>query len=241
MANPNLSRDERGLTLIELLITISVLAVVSAIALPVINNVVTSSNSNAYNQTVKDAQAFIDRYSKGGVVVYDGLRTLSGYLDSDGDNQIEAGEKIDTFTLDEKYAMTVTGSAQEGGSYSNGGVTAANIQVAGGGSTASAGNAAITITAQYSGLLQMYTAGATQATAWSTQTPVYADSSQAQGAPAGTYYSFTTVAGAQYMMNNGTVVVNDGVYTVTEPNGRVTIFTHYVSDPTVAGWTKGTL
>lgn len=129
-------QDEKGLTLIELLITISVLAVVSAIALPVINNVVTSSNSNAYNQTLKDAQAFLDRYGNSGVVLYDGLQTLSGYIDKDGDNSIDADEKIDTLTLDSKYAMSVTGSASIGGSYSNGGVTAVTITTSTGGSSA---------------------------------------------------------------------------------------------------------
>lgn len=121
-------RSDRGLTLVELLITIAVLAIVSAIALPVINNVVAASNSNAYYQTIKDADAFINKYSKSGVIAYDGLTsTFTGYIDTDGDNVIDANEKIDTLTLDSKYSVTPTGSASLGGSYTNGGVNSAVI------------------------------------------------------------------------------------------------------------------
>lgn len=126
-------KNDKGLTLIELLITIAVLAVVSAIALPVINNVVAASNSNAYNQTIKDAQTFIDKYSKAGIVAYDGLtNAFKGYVDTDSDNIIDANELVDTLTLDAKYSATATGSATVGGLYSTGGVTAATIIVSSG-------------------------------------------------------------------------------------------------------------
>jgi prepilin-type N-terminal cleavage/methylation domain-containing protein len=128
-------KNDKGLTLIELLITIAVLAVVSAIALPVINNVVSSSNSNALQQTIKDANDFINKYSKSGVVAYDGLtKTFSGYIDTDGDNTIDADEKIDTLTLDaNKFAASTSGtSAALGGSYTNGGVTSVTITATGG-------------------------------------------------------------------------------------------------------------
>jgi prepilin-type N-terminal cleavage/methylation domain-containing protein len=132
-------KNDKGLTLIELLITIAVLAVVSAIALPVINNVVSASNSNALNQTIKDANDFINKYSKSGVVAYDGLtKTFSGYVDTDGDNQIDSNELIDTLTLDaNKFNATANGTSPAvGGSYSNGGVTGATVTAANSGSTA---------------------------------------------------------------------------------------------------------
>jgi prepilin-type N-terminal cleavage/methylation domain-containing protein len=132
-------KNDKGLTLIELLITIAVLAIVSAIALPVINNVVASSNSNALQQTIKDAQSFINKYSKSGVVAYDSLtKTFRGYIDTDGDNQIDANELIDTLVLDEdKYTAVLNGTSPAlGGSYSNGGVTGATIIATTGGSTA---------------------------------------------------------------------------------------------------------
>jgi prepilin-type N-terminal cleavage/methylation domain-containing protein len=125
-------KNDKGLTLIELLITIAVLAVVSAIALPVINNVVSASNSNALQQTIKDADAFINKYSKSGVVAYDGLtRTFQGYVDTDGDNTIDSNELIDTLTLDAKFSATANGTSPSvGGSYSNGGVTGVTISSA---------------------------------------------------------------------------------------------------------------
>jgi prepilin-type N-terminal cleavage/methylation domain-containing protein len=142
-------KNDKGLTLIELLITISVLAVVSAIALPVINNVVASSNSNALNQTIKDANDFINKYSKSGVVAYDGLtKTFQGYVDTDGDNTIDSNELIDTLTLDaNKFAATVTGTSPSlGGSYTNGGVTGATITIAG---SAPAASTIVTYSAGY--------------------------------------------------------------------------------------------
>ena len=91
---------EEGLTLIELLITISVLAIVSAIALPVINNVVSSSNSNALAQTQSDVADFVAKYNAAGAVAFDGMSTFTGYVDTDGDNQVDGNEVIDTLTID---------------------------------------------------------------------------------------------------------------------------------------------
>jgi prepilin-type N-terminal cleavage/methylation domain-containing protein len=145
-------KNDKGLTLIELLITIAVLAVISAIALPIINNVVSASNSNALNQTIKDASDFINKYSKSGVVAYDGLtKTFSGYVDTDGDNTIDANEKIDTLTLDaDKFAATVTGTSPSvGGSYSNGGVTGTTVTAANGGTIAPPVSTVVTYSAGY--------------------------------------------------------------------------------------------
>lgn len=237
--------NEKGLTLVELLITISVLAIVAAIALPVINNVVAASNNNAYYQTIKDADAFINKYSKSGVVSYDGFGTLRGYVDTNGDNNIQdPTELIDTLALDSKYTVTITGGTNpnNGDAYTNGGITGVTIADPNGASVPT-GNAAIAITAQYNNVLVTDSNGATQSPTWSLSTPVYADVSGSLSAPAGTYYAFTTVAGAEYMMMmNGLVDDTDSVYTHTRPYpSRVTIFTHYLSNPTIAGWTKGTL
>jgi prepilin-type N-terminal cleavage/methylation domain-containing protein len=101
---------EEGLTLIELLITISVLAIVSAIALPVVNNVVASSNSNALAQTNSDVADFVAKYNAAGAVAYnvDGQR-LTGYVDTNGNNQIDGGEVIDTLSIDTgKFVSTAT-------------------------------------------------------------------------------------------------------------------------------------
>jgi prepilin-type N-terminal cleavage/methylation domain-containing protein len=95
---------EEGLTLIELLITISVLAIVSAIALPVINNVVSSSNSNALAQTQSDVNDFVAKYNAAGAVSIYGS-TFTGYVDTDGDNQVDSNEVVDTLTLDSKFSV----------------------------------------------------------------------------------------------------------------------------------------
>jgi prepilin-type N-terminal cleavage/methylation domain-containing protein len=130
-------KNDKGLTLIELLITIAVLAVVSAIALPVINNVVSSSNSNAAAQTQGDVDDFIAKYNAAGEVLVsaDG-RTLQGYVDTDGDNTIDSNELIDTLTIDAKFSFAASGSSDNvGGSYTSKGITGATAGLASNGGT----------------------------------------------------------------------------------------------------------
>jgi len=103
---------EEGLTLIELLITIAVLAIVAAIAVPVITNVVASSNTNAAAQTANDINAFIDAGNKAGTVLWDGSQTFESYVDLNGDNVIDAGEKISELVVDSKF--TISGLTDSG-------------------------------------------------------------------------------------------------------------------------------
>ena len=113
---------EEGLTLIELLITISVLAIVSAIALPVVNNVVSSSNSNALVQTQSDVADFVAKYNAAGAVEVQVSPTndvtFRGFVDTDGDNQIDyATEVVDTLTIDgSKFTVQAMGNTPVYGS-----------------------------------------------------------------------------------------------------------------------------
>jgi len=108
---------EEGLTLIELLITISVLAIVSAIALPVVNNVVASSNSNALVQTNSDVADFVAKYNAAGAVAFDGSTGFTGYVDTDGDNTVDANEVIDTLTIDGGKFQVVAGYSANSADY----------------------------------------------------------------------------------------------------------------------------
>ena len=105
---------EEGLTLIELLITISVLAIVSAIALPVVNNVVSSSNSNALEQTRSDITDFVAKYNAAGAVEFQygpaNEILFRGYVDTNGDNQVQSNELIDTLTIDNTKFVVNTGT-----------------------------------------------------------------------------------------------------------------------------------
>jgi prepilin-type N-terminal cleavage/methylation domain-containing protein len=141
MKGPRMAKfkNEKGLTLIELLITIAVLAVVSAIALPVINNVVSSSNSNAAVQTQSDVNDFIAKYNAAGETLLstDG-RTLQGYVDTDGDNTIDSNELVDTLSIDSKFAVQfpmTSSSDSVGGSYTSDGIVPPVITLASGGVT----------------------------------------------------------------------------------------------------------
>jgi prepilin-type N-terminal cleavage/methylation domain-containing protein len=251
-------KNDKGLTLIELLITISVLAVVSAIALPVINNVVSASNSNALQQTIKDANDFINKYSKSGVVAYDGLtKTFQGYVDTDGDNQVDANEKIDTLTLDaNKFAATVTGTSPAlGGSYSNGGVTGVTITAANGGSTAPAAFTYNSVALGYWGGGQpAYSAGPFNGPeypnggyygnqAWSALTPVLMVQVSSATAPYNDgQYGYYTVADAKAMLAvNTSIVTYDAQGAATWDNDRVIAFYHANSDPTLGAFSVNNL
>lgn len=95
---------EEGLTLIELLITIAVLAIVAAIAVPVITNVVNSTEDSAVAQTQSDINDFVTKYTKTGtfsVSGSDATTLFEGYVDLNGNGAIDLpAEKIEELAVD---------------------------------------------------------------------------------------------------------------------------------------------
>lgn len=101
--------NQEGLTLIELLVTIAVLAIVAAIAVPVVTNVVGSTNDRAAEQTQSDITDFVDKYKKAGAYTYsDGV--FSGYVDLNGDGNATNDEKMEELVVDtDKFTITPDG------------------------------------------------------------------------------------------------------------------------------------
>jgi len=96
-------KQDEGLTLIELLITIAVLAIVAAIAIPVVTNVVNSTEDRAVSQTAADIQAFADKYENSGAFGVAGTAdeiTFTGYIDLNGDSQTSADEALEELVID---------------------------------------------------------------------------------------------------------------------------------------------
>jgi prepilin-type N-terminal cleavage/methylation domain-containing protein len=93
---------EEGLTLIELLITIAVIAIVAAISVPVITNVVSSSRDNAAASMAVQANAFIDKYEKSGQVTYVATTgVFTGAADLNGNGiYTDDNEVIETLVVD---------------------------------------------------------------------------------------------------------------------------------------------
>jgi prepilin-type N-terminal cleavage/methylation domain-containing protein len=92
-------KNEKGLTLIELLITIAVIAIVAAISIPVITNVIESSRVSSAGSMEAQVNAFIDRYNDSGAVIFDGTDTFTGYVDLNADGVVDSDEAIETFEV----------------------------------------------------------------------------------------------------------------------------------------------
>jgi prepilin-type N-terminal cleavage/methylation domain-containing protein len=99
---------EEGLTLIELLITIAVIAIVAAISIPVITNVIESSRISSAASMQAQVDAFVDRYTDSGELSYDPTtQTFTGSVDLNADGQFSADEVIETFQVDAgQFAVT---------------------------------------------------------------------------------------------------------------------------------------
>ena len=114
-----INKNDKGLTLIELLITIAVIAIVAAISVPVITNVIADSRTNSASAMQEQAQAFIDKYEASGEWSFDtASQTFLGGIDEDGNGTVALGsvaspgaEVIDTLAVDAgQFTATVAGT-----------------------------------------------------------------------------------------------------------------------------------
>ncbi len=114
--------SKAGLTLIELLITIAVIAVVAAISVPVITNVIQSSNEASLEQMNTEVDLFTQKFAKSGAIVFYSVdtealgrtfeaNTIYGFLDTNGDGIMSANEVIESINLDEKFVLVDQDSA----------------------------------------------------------------------------------------------------------------------------------
>jgi prepilin-type N-terminal cleavage/methylation domain-containing protein len=140
------SREE-GLTLIELLITIAVIAIVAAISIPVITNVIDSARTSSAGSMEAQVNAFIEKYAASGEVSFNGTDTFTGWVDLDADGVVDANEAIETFTVDTaQFGLSGTpmsSTPQTGDSYATFSTVEATVTVAGaatGGTQQATGN-----------------------------------------------------------------------------------------------------
>lgn len=113
MLNIRKRMGQEGLTLIELLITIAVIAVVAAISIPVITNVISSSETNAAASMNAQVDSFLEKYTQSGNVEFDGTDTFTAWVDLNGDGTFDSpAEVIETFTVDTtQFTVTVDDNA----------------------------------------------------------------------------------------------------------------------------------
>lgn len=110
------AHSQQGLTLIELLITIAVLAIISAIAAPVLINQVEASRYNALIRSLHEVTTFITKWDNAGaVIVEDGDHILhASFPDTPDAEQIESLDGYSlagTGTEADPYMITLTGSS----------------------------------------------------------------------------------------------------------------------------------
>lgn len=86
------------------------LAIVAAIAIPVVTNVVASTNTNAAAQTQSDIQDFVNKYNESGAYSYDATEgKFVGYIDLNGNGSVDSGEAIDELDVDtDKFSITAS-------------------------------------------------------------------------------------------------------------------------------------
>lgn len=122
-----LNKNDKGLTLIELLITIAVIAIVAAISVPVITNVIDSSRTNSASAMEAQINSFIAEHTQAGEVAFNGTDEFTAWVDLDGDGVFsDPAEVVKTFTVDtSRFAVTITGTNQA--------PTGAAVNAAGGG------------------------------------------------------------------------------------------------------------
>jgi prepilin-type N-terminal cleavage/methylation domain-containing protein len=117
------SKNEKGLTLIELLITIAVIAIVAAISIPVITNVIESARTSSAGSMEAQVNAFIEQYAASGKVTFNGTDTFTGWVDLNANGLAEANEAIETFTVDTtQFGLSnvpMTSTSPVGESYAN--------------------------------------------------------------------------------------------------------------------------
>lgn len=97
-------KNESGLTLVELLVTFGVLAIVSALALPVINNVVRSAELAAKTEETKVAIDFVNRWDNAGAdLIIAGTKIFAQF----------EGLTAEYSDIPDGYALTGTGTMED--------------------------------------------------------------------------------------------------------------------------------
>jgi prepilin-type N-terminal cleavage/methylation domain-containing protein len=143
-------KNEKGLTLIELLITIAVIAIVAAISIPVITNVIDSARTSSAGSMEAQVNAFIEQYAASGKVTFNGTDTFTGWVDLDADGVADANEAIETFTVDiTQFALSNTPNGTNAGvgdPYASFPSATATVTVGGGTGAAVAGATTVMLT-----------------------------------------------------------------------------------------------
>ena len=119
----NKLKEEKGLTLIELLAVIVILAIIAAIAIPAIGNIIQNSRENAViadaQNVLSAANLYFSEKGKEKTVTADALIT-AGYLESKG--------KLTTATVTNDSPDTITFTGEAGNkTASASGATAATL------------------------------------------------------------------------------------------------------------------
>jgi prepilin-type N-terminal cleavage/methylation domain-containing protein len=102
------NKNHKGLTLIELLVTIAVIAIVAAISVPVITNVIQSSGDNSASAMEMQIDTFVEKYAASGDISYDDdTQTFTAFTDLDGNGIFnDPAEITETFTVDSRFNVT---------------------------------------------------------------------------------------------------------------------------------------
>ncbi|WP_318615192.1 type II secretion system protein [Sporosarcina sp. YIM B06819] len=126
-------KNEKGLTLVELLAVIVILGIISAIAVPAIGNIITNSKVNALKADGQNALAAANIYfTDTGATTVSLTQLKAGYLDDEGGFKGDATFKVDKID----GGNQLTGVAKNGTTVSVKFIKATNAEITAAGTDA---------------------------------------------------------------------------------------------------------
>jgi len=80
-----LSKQQKGMTLLELLVTLGVIAIVSVLAFPIVGNIIPTAQERAVVAAQESVNDFVSKWNDSGAYTFNpDTATWTGYVDRKG-------------------------------------------------------------------------------------------------------------------------------------------------------------